>query len=127
MRAEAESGQLTSNVFTLMLSFAVICKSHEHKQDTGIFQPVVCASMCRFQVQYKLQRRLLRASHPHEHWGNAFLKYMRSFAVKHRECCVFFSADDKARVALGEPGCPAQTGVRNRPQLALAEDELVAG
>jgi hypothetical protein len=78
-------------------------------------------------VQYKLQKRMLRMAHPHEHYGNALLKYARSFAVRHRNLCVMVSADDKARVCLGEPGCPAQTGVRNRPQLALADQELHAG
>jgi len=51
----------------------------------------------RFQVQRKIQRRILHLDHIDSHYGNCIMKYLRTFAVRYRENCTFFSADDKAR------------------------------
>ena len=80
----------------------------------------------RFNVQMKVQRRLLHIDHIDAHYGNAIIKYLRSFAVRYRDHCCFFCADDKARVMIGPPGVYLQSGVRNKPQLAPAGIEMLA-
>ena len=80
----------------------------------------------RFNVQMKVQRRILHIDHIDGHYGNAIIKYLRSFAVRYRDHCSFFCADDKARVMIGPPGVYLQSGVRNKPQLAPAGVEMLA-
>lgn len=81
---------------------------------------------CRFKVQMKIQRRILHLQHIDAHYGNALIKYLRSFAVRYRDKCSFYSADDKARITIGPPGVYLQTGVRNKPQLTPSGAELLA-
>jgi hypothetical protein len=81
---------------------------------------------CRFKVQMKIQRRILHLDHIDAHYGNALIKYLRSFAVKYRDQCSFYSADDKARIMIGPPGVYLQTGVRNKSQLTPSGAELLA-
>lgn len=80
----------------------------------------------RFNVQMKVQRRILHIDHIDAHYGNAIIKYLRSFAVRYRDHCSFFCADDKARVMVGPPGVYLQSGVRNKPQLALSSVDMLA-
>ncbi|KAI8100283.1 hypothetical protein M9435_006767 [Picochlorum sp. BPE23] len=81
---------------------------------------------CRFNVQMKIQRRILHLQHIDAHYGNALIKYLRSFAVRYRGKCSFYSADDKARIMIGPPGVYLQTGVRNKSQLTPSGAELLA-
>eukprot|EP00889_Picochlorum_renovo_P006413 jgi/Picre1/33443/NNA_008767.t1 len=74
----------------------------------------------------KVQKRILHIDHIDAHYGNAIMKYLRSFAVRYRSVCTFFCADDKARINIGPPGVFLQSGVRNKPQLAPVETELLA-
>lgn len=78
----------------------------------------------RFNVQRKIQRRILHLDHVDAHYGNKLLQYMRSFALRYNGNCMFISADDKARIQIGRPGQPLQTGVRNKPTLAPDGVEL---
>lgn len=80
----------------------------------------------RFNVQMKVQRRLLHIDHIDAHYGNAIIKYLRSFAVRYRDHCCFLCADDKARVMVGPPGVYLQSGVRNKPQLTPYGIEMLA-
>jgi len=80
----------------------------------------------RFAVQMKVQKRILHIDHIDAHYGNAIIKYLRSFAVKFRNICSFYSADDKARINIGPPGVFLQSGVRNRAQLTPVGTELLA-
>jgi len=80
----------------------------------------------RFAVQMKVQKRILHIDHCDAHYGNAIIKYLRSFAARFRDVCSFFSADDKARINIGPPGVFVQSGVRNKPQLAPVGVELLA-
>ena len=69
-------------------------------------------------VQYKIQRRQVRLSHPDDHYCNALFKYLKSLAVSIQpDCCLFF-CDDKAKVSIGEPGVAISTGVRGKLTLA---------
>lgn len=80
----------------------------------------------KFDVQYKIQRRQLRATHPDQHFYNALFKYLKQFATDHRDVVVFFCADDKAKVPFGEPGHLISTGVRGKSSLVPSTTTLVA-
>lgn len=73
----------------------------------------------RFPVQYKIQVRQLRASHPDNHFVAALLLYLKHFVILlgKAKCCLLF-CDDKAKVPFGEPGHVVSTGVRGRSSLA---------
>lgn len=77
-------------------------------------------------VQYKIQRRQLRISHPDDHYCNALFKYERSLAVELGKDCVLFFCDDKAKVQIGEPDVPMSTGVRGKKSVALSSTTLAA-
>lgn len=81
----------------------------------------------RFPVQYKIQRRQLRASHPDDHFVAALLLYLKHFVTMlgQATCCLLF-CDDKAKVPFGEPGHVLSTGVRGRSSLAPTTTTYVA-
>lgn len=77
-------------------------------------------------VQYKIQRRQLRVSHPDDHYCSALFKYLRNYAIEiQKDCCLFF-CDDKSKVPVGEPGTALSTGVRGKQSLTLTETTLAA-
>jgi hypothetical protein len=80
----------------------------------------------RYNVQYKIQRRQLRISHPDDHYCAALLKYLKCLAVKLGPTCKLFFCDDKAKVPLGEPDVMLSTGVRGKLSLAPSQTTLVA-
>ena len=57
----------------------------------------------RLNVQYKIQRRQLRLSHRDEHYCNAQLKCIKEKAIEHKQDCVLFFCDDKAKVTFEDP------------------------
>lgn len=72
----------------------------------------------RLKVQYKIQRRQIRASHPDAHYCNAVLKYLKEFAVSRKnDVCLLF-CDDKAKIPYGEPGHIISTGVPGKQSIA---------
>ena len=85
----------------------------------------------KIEVQYKIQRRQLRMSHPDEHYCNALLKYLKERAIDLNSLddvnVGFFSCDDKAKVPIGEPGFAVSTGVRGKQTIAPTSTTLVAG
>lgn len=68
----------------------------------------------RLNVQFKIQRRQLRTTHPDSHFCNAQFKYLKSFAVEEAERCMMVCCDDKAKVPIGDPGAAVSTGVRGK-------------
>lgn len=78
----------------------------------------------RIPVQYKIQRRQLRASHPDDHYCAAVFKYLKSRAIKLKDDRVLFCSDGKAKVPVGEPDRPVSTGVRGRLSIAPVDTEL---
>lgn len=79
-------------------------------------------------MQYKIQRRQLRLSHPDEHYCNSLLKYLKEFAVEMKAKCnvVMFCCDDKAIIPIGEPGFAVSTGVRGKQSVVPTLSTLVA-
>ena len=60
----------------------------------------------RFRIRHMVQIRLFRKSNPDAHYVNAAYKFMREQAIKNRQNIAFFSADEKCKVPIGEPGYP---------------------
>ena len=77
-------------------------------------------------LQFKVQTRQLRLSHPDEHFCAALYKYMRQFAHKFRDITTFVSIDDKSKIDLGEPGQYTSTGVRGKKSLIPVSSTLSA-
>ena len=80
----------------------------------------------KIQVQYKIQRRQLRVTHPDEHYCAAQFKYFKEKAVELKEKAAVFFCDDKAKVPIGEPGAPISTGVRGKKSIAPSTTTLAA-
>ena len=82
----------------------------------------------KIDVQYKIQRRQLRLSHPDQHYCAALFKYMKEKAVElGNQCCTMVCCDDKAKVAFGEPGFAISTGVRGKQTIAPTSTTMIAG
>lgn len=80
----------------------------------------------KIQVQYKIQRRQLRATHPDEHYCCTQFKYFKERAVEEREIVAVFFCDDKAKIPVGEPDAPISTGVRGKKTFAPVSTTLAA-
>ena len=84
----------------------------------------------KIDVQYKIQRRQLRLSHPDQHYCNSLLKYFKQRAIDLKSDNIkinLFFCDDKAKVKVGEPGFAISSGVRGRVTIAPTSTTLVAG
>ena len=68
----------------------------------------------------------MRAKHVDDHYCAALFKYVKSKAVEESEHLMLFCCDDKAKVAVGEPGAPISTGVRGRKTITPASITLEA-
>ena len=77
-------------------------------------------------VQYKVQRRQLRAQHPDNHYCAALFKYLKFKAIELKDEAVLFCCDDKSKIPVGEPDKPVSTGVKGRLSIAQTSTELVA-
>lgn len=80
----------------------------------------------RFKIQYKIQVRQLRASHPDAHFCAALFKYLRARAIQLRDHITILFMDDKAKIPVGEPGGAVSTGVRGRQSLVPTDTTLSA-
>ena len=80
----------------------------------------------KIKVQYKIQTRQLRSSHPDEHYCAAQYKYFRTKAVEMKSKCALYFCDDKAKVPVGSPGHPVSTGVRGKKTIAPSATALSA-
>ena len=68
----------------------------------------------RLKVQYMVQAKQFRKSHPDEHYAAALFRYMREFAVKFKTVTEMVCLDDKHRMKVGEPGYPVAAVERGR-------------
>ena len=66
----------------------------------------------RFDVKYAVQCRQLHREHPDSKYVAVILRYAKEFVVRHSECTLMISVDDKAIIPVGEPNSPISTGVR---------------
>ena len=63
----------------------------------------------KINLKHAIQRRLLRSFHADSHYCKALFRYIQEMAIQHKENCLFFSCNDKAKVDYGEPGTPIVT------------------
>lgn len=68
----------------------------------------------RLNCKFRVQSRLLRQDHQDSKYVAVYYKYLKHFAVKHKEYVTFICMDDKAIVPVGLPDLPISTGVRPR-------------
>jgi hypothetical protein len=80
----------------------------------------------KIEVQYKIQRRQLRSSHPDEHFCQAQLKYLKEMAIRLKGKLALLFCDDKAKVPFGEPGLAVSTGVRGKASIVPTSTTLTA-
>ena len=80
----------------------------------------------RVPVQYKMQRRQLRAQHPDNHYCAALYKYLKFKAIELKDHAVLYCCDDKAKLPVGEPDKPVSTGVKGRLSIVQTSTELTA-
>ena len=80
----------------------------------------------KIKVQYKIQKRQLRAAHPDDHYCAAQLKYLKEKAIEMKEATSLLFCDDKAKVPVGEPGTAVSTGVRGRMSIVPTSTTLGA-
>lgn len=78
------------------------------------------------QVQYKIQRRQLRTSHPDDHYCAAQLRYLKQKVVELKDHGALVFCDDKAKVPCGEPGLYVSTGVRGKKTPAPTSTTVAA-
>ncbi len=77
-------------------------------------------------VQYKIQRRQLRAAHSDDHYCAAQLKYLKEKAIEMKEATRLLFCDDNAKVLVGEPGTAVSIGVRGRMSIVPTSTTLGA-
>ncbi|WAR16034.1 hypothetical protein MAR_030628 [Mya arenaria] len=66
----------------------------------------------KFKVKFKVQQRLLRATHEDSDFARNQFGLLKKFACKFRDLTSFQCLDDKAIVPVGEPGHAVSAGVR---------------
>ena len=78
----------------------------------------------RVPLRLKVQTRQLRASHADDHYCAALFKYMKQYAVKHRDEIKFVCMDDKSKIDFGEPGMFSSSGVRGKKSIVPMNSSL---
>lgn len=88
----------------------------------------------QFDIQFHVQKRILRANHEDAHYAAAQFWYLREFSVCQKHHCTSLRRDDKHSIAIGEPnaavasldrGCWILASV-GMPVLALDHDFMKA-
>ena len=74
----------------------------------------------RFKVKAMVQQRQLRKTHVDAHYASAVYRYLKEFAVLHRNHCLLLSLDDKAKVPIGEPDYPVAAVTRGKRVIVRA-------
>lgn len=76
-------------------------------------------------VKFQVQSRQLRKSHADAHYASAIFRYLKDFAVKFRNFCVFVAMDDKHHCKVGEPGHPVAAVERGK-RVVVSSDKVFA-
>lgn len=76
-------------------------------------------------VKLQVQSRQLRKTHVDNHYASAIFRYMKDFAVKFRDFCVFVAMDDKHHCKVGEPGHPVAAVERGK-RVVVGSDKVFA-
>ena len=68
----------------------------------------------RFRARRVVQARILRKANPDAHYARTVYKFLKECAIKHRLNTVFFSADAKCKISVGESGFPLDAVARGK-------------
>lgn len=68
----------------------------------------------RYSLKHRIQSRQFNAFHIDAHYAAALQKYLKEFAVLHRDFYVLLSVDDKNHIPVGEPGVPIANIYRSK-------------
>ncbi len=79
------------------------------------------------QAKRMVKKRLVRKSHPDEHYCAALFRYQRELAVKYRERTHFICVDDKHRLKVGETGFPVAAAERGREVIVSLHETFAVG
>ena len=74
-----------------------------------------------------VQKRQFRKSHIDEHYCAAIFRYLREYALKLQDECLFICLDDKHRLKVGEPGFPVAAAERGRRVIVSLNEEFQVG
>ena len=81
----------------------------------------------RLPIKMMVQKRQFRKSHIDEHYCAAIFHYLREYALKLRDDCLFICLDDKHRLKVGEPGFPVAAAERGRRVIVSLNEEFQVG
>ena len=79
------------------------------------------------EIKMMVQKRQFRKTHPDSHYAAAVFRYMREYAVRLRDHCLFISLDDKHRIKVGEPGFPVAAAERGKKVIVSLQKEFHVG
>ena len=75
------------------------------------FQPRNPSSEVAFSIKFQVQCQQLKATHADRKYVYHQQCYVKEFAAQFKQNCKFVSADDKAKIPIGEPHHTVSTGV----------------
>ena len=78
---------------------------------------VSCSYTQRFNTKMSLQTRNICKYHIDHKYGSILFKYLKEFAVIHRQFCMIYFLDDKCTIPIGAVGNPASSVQRQRAVL----------
>ena len=81
----------------------------------------------RLPIKMMVQKRQFRKYHIDEHYCAAIFRYLREYALKLRDDCLFICIDDKHRLKVGEPGFPVAVAERGRRVIVSLNEEFQVG
>ena len=70
-----------------------------------------------------LQQRQLRKTHMDAHYAACVYRYIKEFAVLHKDQCLMLAMDDKAKVPVGELGFPLAAVTQGR-KVVVGENQV---
>ena len=77
-----------------------------------------------FRVRRDVQARILRKANPDAHYARTDYKFLKERAIKHRLNTVFFNADAKCKISVGEPGFPLAAVARGEKVIIGSNQNL---
>jgi len=120
-------GMLLCNTLAQLTSGTTVCIDNTLHRHSVPLLGALFSWPARFNVQRQLQSRLLRSPHPHAHYGNAAIVYVKGFVQALAPRAILVSVDCKAHIPPGEPDLPVQAVTRQRAVLAIRGQPVLAG
>ncbi|XP_028416153.1 uncharacterized protein LOC114539744 [Dendronephthya gigantea] len=78
-------------------------------------------------IKMMVQKRQVRVNHVDSHYCAAMWRYMREFAVMHRDVVELVSMDDKHKIKVGEPNYPLAAAQRGKQVLVGVNQTMAVG